>query len=143
MCGKGFSTFSLECQLLTVPDQHDIMVSAYKARSKALYVYRQTGMDHKLMQTIADNEIKHRGLAALESLLEKGPVRVLKDDQSSCVVLSEADYSRLRAQSRKASGGQPGIWDVILSPSDPKTPHRSRECIDADLAAERDSWRDR
>jgi hypothetical protein len=46
------------------------------------------------MQTIADNEIVSRGLAALEKMLDNGPVHVIKDDRLAYVVLTEAEYSR-------------------------------------------------
>ena len=95
------------------------------------------------MQTISDNEITSRGLAALEKMLDNGPVHVIKDDRLAYVVLSEAEYSRLRPRPTSGAGNRPGVWDVLLGTPAPGLQRRSRESIDADISAERDSWDDR
>jgi hypothetical protein len=95
------------------------------------------------MQTIADNEIMSRGLAALEKMLDNGPVHVIKDDRLAYVVLTEAEYSRLKTRRASSAGNRPQVWDVLLGTPAPSLPRRSRESIDADLSAERDAWEDR
>ncbi|EWY36727.1 hypothetical protein N825_25740 [Skermanella stibiiresistens SB22] len=95
------------------------------------------------MQTISDSEIARRGLAALEKKLDKGPVHVIKDDQLAYVVLTEAEYSRLKTQPTPGAGNRPGVWDILLGTSGPCLQGRSRESMDADISAERDAWDDR
>jgi hypothetical protein len=93
-------------------------------------------------QTISDNEITNRGLAALEKMLDNGPVHVIKDDRLAYVVLTEAEYSRLKARRASSAGNRPRVWDVLLETPAPDLPRRSRESIDADISAERDAWED-
>jgi hypothetical protein len=95
------------------------------------------------MQTISDSEISSRGLAALERMLDNGPVHVIKDDRLAYVVLTEAEYSRLKTRPSSSTGNRPGVWDILLGTPAPDVQRRSRESIDADIAAERDSWDDR
>jgi hypothetical protein len=92
------------------------------------------------MQTISDSEISSRGLAALEKMLDNGPVHVIKDDRLAYVVLSEAEYSRLKTRPTPSAGNRPGVWDVLLGPPATGLQRRSRESIDADISAERDPW---
>jgi hypothetical protein len=95
------------------------------------------------MQTISDSEISSRGLAALEKMLDNGPVHVIKDDRLAYVVLTEAEYSRLKTRRPSSAGNRPGVWDVLLGTPATGLPRRSRESIDADISAERDAWEDR
>src|SRR3954470_8289049 len=95
------------------------------------------------MQTISDSEISSRGLAALEKMLDNGPVHVIKDDRLAYVVLTEAEYSRLKTRRTSSAGNRPRVWDVLLGAPAPGIPRRSRESIDADISAERDAWEDR
>jgi hypothetical protein len=95
------------------------------------------------MQTISDSEISSRGLAALEKMLDNGPVHVIKDDRLAYVVLTEAEYSRLKTRRASSAGNRPRVWDVLLGAPAPCIPRRSRESIDADISAEGDAWEDR
>ena len=89
------------------------------------------------MRTIAATELKRRGLAAVNGLLRKGPVHVLQRNKPACVMLSPGDYERLEA----AAGGQQKGADVwTLLGATPTTGERSRDDIDAQIAAERASW---
>lgn len=47
------------------------------------------------MNIIAAQEIKRRGMAAVDSLLENGPVQILKSNRPRYVVMSEQDYQLL------------------------------------------------
>ena len=47
------------------------------------------------LNTIAAQEVKRRGVVALEEKLQRGPVHVLKRNQAVCVVLSEERYREL------------------------------------------------
>lgn len=95
------------------------------------------------MQTISGSEVSSRGLAALEKMLDNGPVHVIKDDRLAYVVLTEAEYSRLKTRPASSTGIRPGVWDILLGAPTPDVQRRSRESIDADIAANRDSWNDR
>ena len=56
------------------------------------------------MNAIAANELKRHGIAAIEKLIAKGPVHVIKRNRPICVVLTEAEYERLtRAQAETSS----------------------------------------
>lgn len=47
------------------------------------------------MNTIAAQDIKRRGISAVDEALKKGPVHVVKNNQSQYVVLSEERYREL------------------------------------------------
>jgi PHD/YefM family antitoxin component YafN of YafNO toxin-antitoxin module len=47
------------------------------------------------MVLVAAQEIKRRGVAAVEGLISKGPVHVVKNNKASFVMLSEKDYETL------------------------------------------------
>ncbi len=47
------------------------------------------------MNTIPAKEIKRRGIGAVDELLEKGDVHIIKEDQPRYVVLSEERYQEL------------------------------------------------
>ena len=89
------------------------------------------------MRTIAASELKRRGLAAVNSLLRKGPVHVLQRNRPACVMLSPQDYERLEA----AAGAEektPDVWTLLKTL--PTTGERTRADIDAQIADERASW---
>ncbi len=47
------------------------------------------------MNAITAQEIKRRGIGAVDRALKQGAVRVLKENQPMYVVLSEADYEQM------------------------------------------------
>lgn len=47
------------------------------------------------INTISAQEVKRRGVIALEEGLQRGPVHVLKRNQAVCVVLSKERYREL------------------------------------------------
>lgn len=47
------------------------------------------------MNIIAAQEIKRRGMAAVDTLLADGPVQVMKSNRPRYVVMSEQDYDML------------------------------------------------
>jgi PHD/YefM family antitoxin component YafN of YafNO toxin-antitoxin module len=47
------------------------------------------------MNTIAAQDIKRRGISAVDEALKKGPVHVVKNNQPQYVVLSEKRYREL------------------------------------------------
>lgn len=82
-----------------------------------------------MMNTIPAQEIKRRGISALDEMLKKGPVHVIKSNRPRYVVMTEEDYARL-AERR-------GLWDLLERPA---RGTRSKKDIDAQLRAERDAW---
>ena len=82
-------------------------------------------------------ELKRRGIAAIEQALQQGPVRLIKHNQASGVVLSEQHYRQLQLQASRAPAAAPSSLHWLLSlPQAPRP--RSKAAIDAELAAERD-----
>lgn len=47
------------------------------------------------MNTVSAQEIKRRGIAAVDDLLKEGPVHVIKNNQPQYVVLTEERYREL------------------------------------------------
>lgn len=81
------------------------------------------------MNTIPAQEIKRRGISAVDELLRDGPVHVIRNNQPRYVVMSEEDYARLTERR--------GLWELVDRPA---RGSRSRKDIDAALRAERDAW---
>lgn len=82
------------------------------------------------MNTIPAQEIKQRGISAVDELLENGPVHVIKNNRLLYVVMSQEEYARLIERR--------GLWDLLDRPA---RGTRSKKDIDAQLRAERDGWR--
>jgi hypothetical protein len=89
------------------------------------------------LNVLRSAELKRRGIAAVEEALRAGPVHLLKRNRPAAVVLSEADYNRLRRQAdRPAAAGSSCLeWLLNLPPA---TEGRSKAAIDAELQHERD-----
>ncbi len=81
------------------------------------------------MNSIPAQDIKRRGISALDELLKQGPVHVIKNNRPSYVVLSEEDYARILQR--------PDLQALLDRPARAK---RSKKDIDAQLRAERASW---
>lgn len=47
------------------------------------------------MKTLTAQEIKRKGISAVDEVLEEGPVYIIKNNQPKYVVLSEKRYSEL------------------------------------------------
>ena len=58
------------------------------------------------MNTLAASEIKRRGIGAVDSLLDMGPVHIIKNNIPNYVVISEENYQQMLsdpAENRLAS----------------------------------------
>jgi len=89
------------------------------------------------LNVLRSAELKRRGIAAVEEALRSGPVHLLKRNSPAAVVLSEAEYNRLRRQAdRPTAAGQSCLEWLLDMP--PASEGRSKEAIDADLPQERD-----
>ena len=84
--------------------------------------------------TITAQEIKRRGISAVDEALEQGPVHVIQRNRPRYVILSEEDYARLaeRRQARSA------LWDRLMTES--ASGGRTKAEIDTQLDEERKSW---
>jgi PHD/YefM family antitoxin component YafN of YafNO toxin-antitoxin module len=91
------------------------------------------------MQTLPAQELKRRGLAAIDPLLPHGPVHVLRNNRPAAVVLSPEAYQRL-AEDAARGATRPDIWSLIERAGSLPSSRRTRKEIDAALKAERDSW---
>ena len=47
------------------------------------------------MNAVAAQEIKRRGIAAVDSLVAQGPVRILKSNRLQYVIMTDADYETM------------------------------------------------
>ncbi len=89
-----------------------------------------------MTNTLTVAEIKRRGMAAIEDGLRRGPVHIVKRNKLAAVVLSEEEYQRL-AQGR-APRGADGLTALQWLLAQPPAGARTKEDIDAELAAGRD-----
>jgi PHD/YefM family antitoxin component YafN of YafNO toxin-antitoxin module len=53
------------------------------------------------MNTISAQELKRRGIAAVDEVIDKGDVHVIRNNQLQYVVLSEARYQELMAEAQE------------------------------------------
>ena len=91
------------------------------------------------MNALTAQELKRRGVAAVEALLPNGPVHVIKRNRPAFVVLSEEEYARL------ANGYGESIavgWTVSDLFKQPAWGNKTKEELDARLQEERDAWGD-
>jgi PHD/YefM family antitoxin component YafN of YafNO toxin-antitoxin module len=79
------------------------------------------------MNAVAAQEVKRRGMAAVDALLDEGPVRILKNNRPRYVVLSEAEYDALLGDLAEAR--------LAASEADLRA-GRTRRGTSADLMAE-------
>lgn len=93
------------------------------------------------MNTLPAKELKRRGVAVIEELLADGPVEIIKNNRPACVVLSIEQYREMMEQHPgSAPRHRPKVSELF---SLPPRGRRSREEIDAELHAERESWSER
>ena len=87
------------------------------------------------MQTIPAIEIKRRGIVAIEELLPKGPVHIVKRNQLTCVVLTEKEYQKLLALKQKKTSNL--FLELLHKPA---TGTQTRKQLDKRLTQERSTW---
>lgn len=83
---------------------------------------------------ISAQELKRRGISAVDSALRSGPVHVIRRNRPSYVILSEAQYRRLVGHQEASER----LWDRLLAGA--AAGGRSAAGIDEELEAERGSW---
>lgn len=89
------------------------------------------------LNVLRSAELKRRGIAAVEEALRAGPVHLPKRNRPAAVVLSEADYKRLRRQADRPASADQSCLDWLLD-LPPVRQGRSTAAIDAELGQERD-----
>lgn len=89
------------------------------------------------LNVLRSAELKRRGIAAVEEALRAGPVHLMKRNSPAAVVLSEAEYNRLRRQADRPAAAEQSCLDWLLDLA-PASTGRNKEAIDADLQQERD-----
>ena len=87
------------------------------------------------MNSIPAKEIKRRGISAVDKLLKKGPVHVIKNNRPAYVITRAPEHGRAASEPRPGS-----VWEFLSAR--PWRGQRSRKDIDAQVAAERASWGD-
>lgn len=83
---------------------------------------------------ISAQELKRRGIGAVDDALKKGPVHVIRRNRPSYVILSEEGYQKLVGRRQAVEE----LWDRLLSEA-PAGGRSARE-INEQLRAERESW---
>jgi len=83
---------------------------------------------------ISAQELKRRGIGAVDDALRDGPVHVIRRNRPSYVILSEAQYQRLAGYGRATER----LWDALLAEAMPS--ERTARDIKGQIHAERDSW---
>lgn len=93
------------------------------------------------MNTIAANELKRRGITAIEKLITKGPVHVIKRNKAVCVVLTEDQYERLVKDAKGAA--PPQQLSVMEWLALPPLGQADKAELDNRLSREREVWDER
>ena len=90
------------------------------------------------MNILPAQEIKKRGVKAIELALKNGPVHIIKNNSPTCVVVTEAQYALLETvtQHKKTRKGNLLQWLLHKKSSGDK----SREELDTYLTADRNEW---
>lgn len=84
--------------------------------------------------TISAQELKRRGIGAVDDALREGPVHVIQRDRPRYVILSEGEYQRLVGHQQAANR----LWKRLLA--DEATGDRSGEEIRQQISEERNNW---
>ena len=90
------------------------------------------------MKTLPAQELKRRGLAAVEDLLPEGPVEIIKRNRPACVVVSVKHYYDLLV--RREAATRPSVSELFALPARGR---RTRKELDSALQNERAGWGDR
>jgi len=90
------------------------------------------------MNIIPAQEIKRRGVKAIELALKNGPVHIIKNNQPSCVVLREEDYAKLLQPLDHKNTAQKELVQWLLTK--PSAGHKSRIELDKQIQETRNEW---
>ena len=90
------------------------------------------------MNTLSAQEIKRRGVKAIELALKDGPVHIIKNNSPACVILTEAQYAQLTMPHIPPETKKNNLLQWLLHKK--ASGGKTREELDALLTAERDEW---
>ena len=90
------------------------------------------------MNTLPAQEIKRRGVKAIEIALKNGPVHIIKNNTPTCVVLTESEYAKLTTPCQPVPEKQNTLIQWLLHKK--CAGNKSKKQIDAQLNAERENW---
>ena len=88
------------------------------------------------MNTLPAQEIKRRGVKAIELALKNGPVHIIKNNSPACVILTEAQYAYLTTSNPQKTKNNLLQWLLHKKTLASKT----REELDTLITTERDEW---
>ena len=94
------------------------------------------------MNILTIEQIKRRGIAAVEDALRHGPAHLVKRNQPAAVVLTEAEFSRLTALDRATTIPKKRTSMEIFLSDDPGG-DLDAEGLARRIKEERDSWHER
>ena len=101
------------------------------------YRLLRLSMADQPLNVLRSAELKRGGIAAVEQALRAGPVHLLKRNSPAAVVISEAEYNRLRRLTDRPAAAGPSCLDWLLALPSAATA-RSKQEIDAELRQERE-----
>lgn len=87
---------------------------------------------------ISAQEIKRRGISAVDEALKKGPVHVIQRNRPRYVILSEEAFQQLTA----GVEARTRLWNRLLEEDSAASTPRSRSQLDRELRDEREGWND-
>jgi hypothetical protein len=90
------------------------------------------------VNTLPAQEVKRRGVKAIELALANGPVHIIKNNAPVFVVLSEVQYAQLVKPHRATKPKHNDLLQWILTKKASGSTSRSE--LDTLLAVERDGW---
>ena len=94
------------------------------------------------MNILTNEQIKRRGIAAVEEALRNGPVHLLKRNRPAAVAMSEAEFTRLTALDKPAAGGKK-MTSLEWFLADRPAGTLDAEGLARRINEERDSWNER
>lgn len=89
------------------------------------------------MNTVSAQEVKRRGVIALQEAARHGSVHIVKNNRPVGVFLSESDYAALNRHKQKEAIKE-SLLDWMISK--PATGNQSANTIAAQLKDEREAW---
>lgn len=90
------------------------------------------------MNVIPAQEIKRRGVKAIELALKRGPVHIIKNNLPTCVVLSEEDYAKLLQPLDNKKTAKKELVQWLLAK--PSSGNKSRLELDQQIQEIRNEW---
>ena len=94
------------------------------------------------MNILTNEQIKRRGIAAVEDALRHGPVHLVKRNRPAAVVVTEAEFTRLSSLDEAATGSKK-MTSMEWFLSDQPSGKLDAAGLLRRIKEERDSWNER